>query len=128
MAAKKRGRKTSGKKIKGIDLTPAGNKSKLKRAKGRMQYKFMKVPDDLKDIVSPNSGGQAPVHAVKTARKKKAYMKKHGITNKRNVVIEHISGNKSDNSMSNLKVSTRAKNTANSNRARAKKKSKSSKK
>ena len=122
--AKKRGRPASGKKVAGIDNTPAGNKSKLKRAKGRMQYKFMKVPDDLKNFIKPNSGGQAPVHAVKTAAKKKAYMKRNGITNKRNVVIEHRDSNKNNNSMSNLKVSTRAKNTANSNRARAKKKKK----
>jgi hypothetical protein len=121
MATKKRGRPRGKGKVKGIDTTPAGNKSKLKRAKGRMQYKFMKVPDDLKSFIKPNSGGQAPVHAVKTARKKKAYMKRNGITNKRNVVIEHKDGNKSNNSMSNLKVSTRAKNTANSNKARARK-------
>lgn len=121
MASKKRGRPVSGKKVIGIDKTEAGNKSKLKRAKGRMQYKFMKVPDDLKNFIKPNSGGQAPVHAVKTAAKKKAYMKKHGITDKRSVVILHKDNNKGNNSMSNLKVGLRSKNTADSNKARAKK-------
>jgi len=120
----KRGRPASGKKVMGIDTTPAGNKSKLKMAKGRMPYRFMKVPDDIKDFIKPNSGGQAPVHAVKTASKKKAYMKKNGITNKRNVVIEHRDNNKNNNAMSNLKVSTRASNTSASNKARAKKKKK----
>jgi len=114
-------RKASGKKIKGIDLTPAGNKSNLKLAKGRMQYKFMKVPDNLKGVVSPNSGGQAPAHQVIMGKKIKAFMQSHPGVSRRNVVVLHKNSNKNNNSPSNLKVGLRSKNTADSNKARAKK-------
>jgi hypothetical protein len=110
------------KKVIGIDRTPAGNKSKKTLAQGRMEYKFAKPGKGDGDVVKTNSSGVAQKHRVVAAAKIRAYKKAHPNVKASDIVVKHRNNLKSDNRLSNLVVSTRASNTADSNRARKRKK------
>jgi hypothetical protein len=111
------------KKVKGIDVTAAGNKSKKTLAQGRMEYGFSKPKAKDRDVVKVNSSGVAQKHRVVAAAKIRAYKKANPNVKASDVVVKHRNNNKNDNRLSNLTVSTRSTNTADSNRARGKKKS-----
>lgn len=106
--------KSTAKKVIGIDVTKAGNKSQKTMAKGRQEYIFSK-PSSPKSPANHglNSSGQKQTHIVKMEEK-------IGRRLREGEAVQHKNDNKSDNRLSNLSLSTRAKNTAKSNKMRAK--------